>query len=415
MQEPPNAFDVERPLSSAQLLRTRFGAFFAANLLGSTALWFLDVAAAILIYQETRSALWVSLVAVFGFGASIASSPFGGIIADRFDRRRALAVAFGAASLAALIVAVIPGGSGDVRLLLAVTAVGGVARGIYTPIGQSLAADLVERRDLAASSSLTSMGFSVGRALGPALGAVLVTTLGGPTTYAVVVALLLGFIVLIRSTPGVTRSTPPTPRAERIPTLVYLRREPRIALLLATAAIIGMTTDPVLTLGPALADRWDAPQWVAGLAVSAFGTGAVLAGLAGARMRRLVGEYRLATVSLALIALCFVIVGVTPSPAVALVALLIAGAAFLTANADIMTLLQEQIDPALRGRVWAVWSIGFLGSRPVAAVIEGLVADFVGLTAAMVVMAGVALAGGALVMLIRRMQTGQGGGLGDRA
>ena len=118
MQEPPNAFDVERPLSSAQLLRTRFGAFFAANLLGSTALWFLDVAAAILIYQETRSALWVSLVAVFGFGASIASSPFGGIIADRFDRRRALAVAFGAASLAALIVAVIPGGSGDVRLLL---------------------------------------------------------------------------------------------------------------------------------------------------------------------------------------------------------------------------------------------------------------------------------------------------------
>ena len=394
------AFGEPEPSSTFDLLRTSFGRFFLANLVSNIALWLQDIAAAILIYQVTGSALWVSTVAVVGFGSSIVTAPIGGWLGDRFDRRRVLAVTFIAVAVAAATVAALSAVLHVVVLVLVLTAVGGAARGIYSPIGQALAADLVHRRDLAASSSLTAMGFSLGRARGPAIGAVLVTTLGGPVTFFTAAGLALLFIVLILSTPVTgTARIRRAPSEGRGSVLAFIAARPRLLVLLIVSAIMGMMTDPVITLGPALSDKLNAPGWMPGVFVSAFGTGAVLTGLSGAWLRRRVGSPRLATAGLVVLGACLILVAHASTPIVVIAALVLAGSAFLAANIDVITELQEQIDDDVRGRVWAVWSVGFLGSRPVAALIEGGIADQAGVPTALTVMAGVALLGAGLAFL----------------
>lgn len=402
MIESPVPPDDTTPKSVIELLRTSYGGLFAANLVSSTSLWFLDIVAVILVFRETNSALWVSLVAVVGFGASIVMSPLGGFIADRWNRQLSLGIAFGAVGLAALMMIVTPGATTQVGLILMITIAGGTARGLYSPIGQSLTADLVRRSDLAAASSLTSMGFSVGRVIGPALGATAVTTLGGRASYAIIAVFMFSCVVMLFANSGISRVSSPATQASRMSSPATERRTPQIALLILVSAIIGATTDPVLTLGPSLAESWGQEAWVAGLAVSAFGAGAVCAGFAGAALRRRIGRYRLTTVSLLIVAACFASVAVIPWPPVSLALLALAGAAFLTANSDTMTLLQEQINPASRGRIWAIWSIAFLGSRPIAAVVGGAITDAISVSAAMAAMAVIALSGAALIDSTRR-------------
>lgn len=393
------------PSTTVQLLRTSFGRFFVANLTGNIAGWLSDIAAAILIYQVTGSALWVSAVAVVSFGTSITAAPIGGALADRFDRRRVATVAFAIMGSVALLVATLSFFFHIALLVLVLTAVGGAARGIYTPIGQALAADMVDRRDLAASSSLTAMGFSLGRAIGPAVGAVLITNFGGPVTFLTAAAMAGLFVALMSGMPGVAGPTHSLRRAKHDSTWSFIRARPRIVVLLITSAIIGMMTDPVITLGPAITAGWHAPAWVAGLLVSAFGLGAVLTGPFGAQLQRRVRAGRLSIVALVVVGTCLALVGQVRNPVVGIIALGVAGAGFLAANTDVVCLLQEQLDPGIRGRVWAVWSIGFLGSRPIAAVAEGFVADRLGVGVALAGMACVAVLGAGLMRVYRLVPT----------
>lgn len=390
---------VEEPARSSmlKLLRTpRLARFFVGNFLSNTGNWFQDIAAAILIFQVTGSATMVAGVVVAGYGTSLLLSPVGGQLADRFDRRKLLIVTHAGQTLAAVGLAVLAAlGLADVWTILALSLVLGVGRAINNPTLQAILPALVGMRDLAPAFSLQSVTFNLARAIGPVLGATLVAVAGPAAAFTVNAFTFALFAVLLLTIPlDAQPQRGPGASGSILGGLHYVRFRPWMIVLLVCSALTGMASDPPITLGPAFAESLgEDPSW-AGWLVASFGAGAVLVAPFATFVRNRVGRVRTLSVTFAGIATGFVIIGFAPIGPVALVGAFLAGGSFLIASTDVTSALQELTEDGVRGRVMALWSMAFLGSRPIAAVVDGVVADAVSPQAAVLVLAAVmALAG----------------------
>ena len=377
------------PRSALQLLRdSQFGRYFAGSLASNVGTWCHDIAAAIFVFQVTGLASMVAVMAVAGFGTSILAAPIGGMLADRFDRRMLLVVSM-------IVLAVISGafavlvavGVREVWLVLVITLVLGVGRAVNTPALQAYMPSLVPFRDLAQASALTSVTFNLSRAVGPALGALLIALSGPGLAFA-----FNGFSFIVFAVILLTLTSPAIRPVRRgggiLGGLRYVRDRPRLIVLLVLAALVGMATDPVITIGPSFARHFDEPAAYAGWFVSAFGAGALASAPFIGRLRRRVGPLRTATFGFLGIGIGFAVAGLVQNPWVALGAIAVAGSCYLSTSSDITTSLQEELDDDVRGRVMALWAIGFLGARPFAALLDGAVADALSPQLAILVMAG---------------------------
>lgn len=390
------------PRSALQLLRdSQFGRYFAGSLASNVGTWCHDIAAAIFVFQVTGLASMVAVMAVAGFGTSILAAPIGGLLADRFDRRMLLLVSM-------IVLAVISGafavlvavGVREVWLVLVITLVLGVGRAVNTPALQAYMPSLVPFRDLAQASALTSVTFNLSRAVGPALGALLIALSGPGLAFAFNVLSFIVFAVIL-----LTLTSPAIRPVRRgggiLGGLRFVRDRPRLIVLLVLAALVGMATDPVITIGPSFARYFDEPPAYAGWFVSAFGVGALASAPFIGRLRRRVGPLRTATFGFLGIGIGFAVAGLVQNPWVALGAIAVAGSCYLSTSSDITTSLQEELDDDVRGRVMALWAIGFLGARPFAALLDGAVADALSPQLAILVMAGLMALTFALIMVSR--------------
>lgn len=163
---------------------------------------------------------------------------------------------------------------------------------------------------------------------------------------------------------------------------------------------VSFATDPINTEGPALAHEFGLSSTWAGAIVGLFGVGAVSAGI-------LVGG-RIATrgrtaITLAVMGIGIVGLGVLPWFAVALVFAAAAGFGYLSSNAAATTQLQLGVDETQRGRVMALWSVAFLGIRPIASLLDGALASTAGVRVATALMATPAflVAGGLFLSIVR--------------
>lgn len=140
---------------------------------------------------------------------------------------------------------------------------------------------------------------------------------------------------------------------------------------------VGWAGDPVNTLSPAYADLFGLDETFVGLQVGAFGTGAAIA---STQVGRLVGKFgyeRTTQGGMVVLAAGLIGFSLAPAPWVVIVALFIAGQGFVLGVAATNANLQQRLDESMRGRVMALWSMAFLGSRPLAAIVDGGIADLV--------------------------------------
>jgi MFS family permease len=147
-------------------------------------------------------------------------------------------------------------------------------------------------------------------------------------------------------------------------------------LVLATLTI-GWSADPVNTLSPAYAEMFAQNEAFVGLQVAAFGAGAAVmsAGIGWVRSR--LSLEATTKLGIGLLALGLVGFALAPNAGFVLAALFLAGVGFLLGVTTTNSNLQHRLDENMRGRVMALWSMAFLGSRPIAALIDGAVADLV--------------------------------------
>jgi predicted MFS family arabinose efflux permease len=396
------AADAEEPRRRSvwRLLGDRnFGPYFGGSLASNVGTWCHDIAAVVFVFQLTGLSSMVALVSVAGFGVSIVLAPLGGQLADRFDRRRLLlGIAVVMAVAASVLAAAVISGSQDVVLLLAVTFVLGVGRALSTPTMQAFLPSLVPAADLPQAAAFQSLTFNLARGIGPALGAALVA-LGGPGL--AFVANAVSFIVFA----VVLAMLHPAPRSRRsvrggfLGGVHHVLRNPGLLGLILLALVVGMATDPAITLGPSLAERLSLGTENAGLFVTAFGMGSLLMAPFVGWLRRRLGPGWTCMAGLTFVVLGFVGVAFASTAGVALAAMVLSGVGYLAASSDVSTTLLELLDDGVRGRVMALWTMGFIGGRPIAALIDGAVSDAGVPQQAFLAMAGILAVGASVFAL----------------
>jgi MFS family permease len=368
----------------AVLAQRNFAPYFAGNLLSNCGTWFQNIAQALLVFRLTHSTFLVGVVNFAQFAGVILLAPWAGVAADRFDRRRLIiATQLGALAVTGTLAALAATGRATLTAVIGLALLLGLTTAFSTPALQAILPALVRREDLGAAVAMNSVTFNLARAVGPVVGALVVARLGIPWAIglnSLSYAALVVAICLVRPASQPPRGTGPPPRIRD--SLRLVRESPWLVLLLTTVAAVSFTIDPISTLTPAFATTVvHRADTTTGWLIGAFGSGAVAASLRPGQFGDQVDRVRCArqiALLLAVLVAGMAAFAAAPTLVLAYAALALAGAAYLSAQTRATTLLQLSVDDAQRGRVMALWSVAFLGSRPLASLVDGGAASLAG-------------------------------------
>jgi MFS family permease len=277
---------------------------------------------------------------------------------------------------------------------------------LSVPAQQSLIAALVEEEDVPQAVALNSMTFNLARAIGPASAAGVIAALGIPWAFAVNAASYLLLVLGVLLVTPHPREFAARGQAQLRESLRLVLEQPQLLAFLLIVTAVGFASDPVNTEAPAFADAFHIHHGVrlwTGVIVGAFGAGAITAAflLAG----RVAGSRRRMMTTLSV--LCVGIVGFSVSPSlwVGLAFLAVGGFGYLASNTSATSRLQLDVAPHQRGRIMALWSVAFLGLRPIASLTDGAIAGAFGVRAAGVALAVPAALGAAAIYFLQRRHT----------
>jgi MFS family permease len=281
--------------------------------------------------------------------------------------------------------------------LIAFAAMLGVTNAFSTPAMMAFVPSLVDSSHLSAALALNSVTFNVGRAVGPVLAAVVINTAGPGWAFGINSFSYLALVLALTTVRPLVPQVRPETRPRLRESIALVARDRRLLALLYTIAAMNIATDPPVTLGPAFMLELHRSDSLAGLLIGAFGAGAVVIAFTVAhglrRTRRTIGTTLLVTgVGVAGFAL-------SPTLAAALFFLFVMGLGYLATNTVATSRLQLEVADAQRGRIMTLWSIAFLGARPVGSILDGAIASVAGVRVASFCMALPALAGAAVFLL----------------
>jgi MFS family permease len=359
-----------------------FRLFFAGQLVSNTGTWLQNVAQGVLVLRLTNRSFMVGVANAALFLPVLALALFGGRLADVFDRRRLLIATQVLAMAATAVLAVLAGtGHASVAAVIVVAALVGVQYAVSIPAMGALLPALVDRSQLGQAIGLNSVTYNLGRVIGPVVATAAIAGVGFGWAFAInsvsFVALIvaLALLRLEREPRGESRGG----SIREVMSVAW--RNPRLRLMLAGVAAVSIASDPVVTLGPAFArDVFGRTENDAGLVVSAFGVGSILAAVLLARAFRAPSAARLRMLpwTMALMAAGLAGFAFVPSFWPALAVLLVGGIGYLASSTTWTTALQEEVEDRMRGRIMGLWTVAFLGTRPIAALVDGLVSDLAG-------------------------------------
>ena len=386
-----------------EALRNRnFWPYFVGNLLSNCGTWFQNIAQAILVYRLTGSSFLVGVVNFAQFAGVFVLTPWAGSAADRYDRRRVILLTQAiAAAVTALLAALQGAGLVTTPVVISLTLVLGLTFAFAVPSIQAMVPDLVEREHLPAAMAMSSLTFNGARAIGPVVGAVVVAQWGIAVAFGLNALSYLALIAgLLAVRPRETHRTGTAAAPRWRDSLRLVRHDTALLALLMVVAAISVSQDPVSTLTPGFsAEEFDRADTLTGLLVGAFGAGAAVAaataaGRARDPVRRLAPGCLLMGVGMLGFALA-------PTVPFAFGALAVGGYWFMVSNTGATTALTMEVAPEQRGRVMALWSLCFLGTRPVASLADGALASTAGLRPAAVALTVPVLAAGVAMWILR--------------
>ncbi|MFJ6381218.1 MFS transporter [Kitasatospora sp. NPDC092039] len=332
-----------------------------------------------------------------------------GVLADLVDRRRLLLVMQAAMALVAtaLTVLAFTGRLGS-WTLLALTFLLGCGNALNGPAWQAVQPSLVPRAELRQAAALGAVNMNLARAVGPALGGVLVATLGVGWTFAVNAASFLAILAVLATWRPGAEAGAPRPGQEREHLLAalraggrYVRSAPRIRRILLRSALFVPGACALWALLPISAQQslgLGAAGY--GLLLGAVGLGAVAGAAALPALSRQVGGDGALALAGTVFAGALVALAVGPSVPVALLALVAAGAAWITALSTLNAALQVALPAWVRARGSAFYLLVFQGGNALGSLVWGQVAQHAGVSVAMALAAAVLLGG---VLSLRRL------------
>jgi MFS family permease len=350
----------------------------AVSLIGT---WMQMTAQAWLVLTLTHSATALGAIIALQTLPVLLLTPYGGVLADRLNKRRVMIALQSAMGIQALILGVLTV-TGAVRVweigVLAVLL--GLNNAFENPSRQSFMIEMVGPDNLRNAVSLNSVLVNVARTVGPAVAGLLIAGVGVGVCFLINAASFVAVIAsLARLDLTALSPTPPQPRArgQLREGLAYVRRTPELAIPLLMMGLVGCLTYEFQVSLPVMARAGlHVGATGFGFMTAAMGIGAVVGGLLVATR----GKTGLRPLVLAatVFGLAVALATAAPSLPLELAALALAGGASISFMATGNSTLQLEAQPSMRGRVMALWFVAFQGSTPVGGPIVGWVMEAMG-------------------------------------
>ena len=394
-----------RPVRLGALRHRDFRLFWIGQLVSQIGTWMQSVAQAWLVLELTKSPLQLGFVSALQFAPVLLLSPIGGVLSDRFPKRRVLLISQTAMQLQAFVLAALVW-SGRIQYwhVAVLALIYGLGRAIDIPARQSYITDLVGRSDLANAVALNSMVMNGARIVGPAVAGLLIAAFGvalafflnGVSFVAVLVALLA---IRTEGRPDVNGRL--GIREGVLGALSYAAATPPVAFTLGLMVVVSLMVLNFNVIVPLVARNVlheDAHGF--GLLMSALGAGAVAGAFGVALLRR--GEPPLGFLVGSGATLCAGLVALATVSNFGLAAAVLAllGCCQILFTTGCNTTLQLMAPNELRGRVMGLYTVTFAGMTPFGSLLVGYVAEHQGVRVACAAGGAIGLLGVAILVAI---------------
>ena len=403
------------PPSMFGALRSRnYQLWFAGQTVSLAGSWMQSVAQGWVVYELTRSQFALGAISFAQTIPTVFLLLPAGVLADRMSRRGLLLATKAAMMACAAILAVLAGtGALEIWHIALIAVAWGFTMSFDAPARQAFTIEMVEdRRDLANAIALNSTIFNLARIVGPAIGGIVLATLGAAWCFGINSA---GYLIVIAALRMMRLPDRPPDRsheplkAQLIGGLGYAFRSGPIRIIIMLVGVTSLLGLSYVTLLPVFA----ADVLRAGATgLGALNTGVGIGSVAGSSIVAATSRSRRKGLVLSVGSLLFPIgvigFALSRSLVLSVAALALVGLGFVTQNSICNTLVQTLVPDDLRGRVMAVYMLMIYGAMPFGSLLTGSLAEAFGPTAAVLLTAGSCLlfAVGAVILVpdLRRLR-----------
>jgi MFS family permease len=365
----------------ASLANPNYRLYFGGQAVSLIGTWMQTIAQSYLVFTLTHSAADVGYVVALQTIPVLILGPYGGVVADRVDKRKLMVGLQSMMGVLALTLGVLTiTGVVTVWMIGALAFLLGLNNTFENPARQAFVLEMVGPEHLRNAVTLNSVLVNAARAIGPAFAGILIAVAGSGVCFIVNgVSFIAVVSSLMRMDLGTLSPSEPMVRArgQLMEGLRYVKGEVSLAVPLVMMAIVGCLAYEFSVSLPVMASRaFHGGSETYGFITAAMGVGAVVGGLwaAGHGKTGLMPMVRTS----AIFAVAIATAAVAPDLWLELVALAAVGAASVTFLSKGNTTLQLGAAPQMRGRVMSLWSVAFLGSTPIGGPVVGLVAQHAG-------------------------------------
>lgn len=346
--------------------------------------WIQSVAQMWLVYQITGSGVALGVVTALQFTPVLVAGMWGGIVADRFDKRKILMATQSAAALLAALLGILTAFEIVELWMIYVLAFAlGSVSVIEVPTRQSFVIEMVGEDQLSNAIGLNSTVFTSARVIGPAIAGVLIAGVGLAWCFLINAVSFAAVIVsLTKMNAAELHGGEPVERSkgQLREGLRYVWNTPILRTSLLMMAIIGTIAFNFRILLPVMAEEeFGGGAGTYGALSAVMGVGTVLGALFVAS--RKYPTRKTLIYSAMAYGVLIVIAGLAPNVSLEMIALVPMGAAGIAFVATANSTLQLNAKESMRGRVMALYSVVFLGSTPIGSPIVGWIGETFGVRA----------------------------------
>jgi predicted MFS family arabinose efflux permease len=367
-------------MGSLDSLRYRdYRLMWIGAILSNVGTWMAAVALSWYVFLLTRSAFWVSFVTFVNFLPTVLS-PIGGVLSDRFDRRRILLFTQAFLMVDAAALALLSWlDLANLFAVLALTFGQGLGFAINAPAWMAFIPSLVPSESMINAIALNSAQFSLARVAGPAIAGVLIGATADGTTLTFAVNAVSFVAVLIALALVRARPTPPPERPTVGESLVggfaYAWRHRRIRSMIVVIGVLSLFGAPITALLPIFAaDVFGRGARGFGALAAALGVGSVVGALLLARIGNRITPSIIAG-SLVALSVIVALFASTDVYAVGMALMVAYGTAFLFIVAGTNSVIQLAVEEGMRGRAIGMWLLVFGAFYPAGSLAAGVAAE----------------------------------------
>ena len=355
--------------------------FFCGVVVSQTGVWMQTIAMSWLTYRLTGSVFMLGLV---GFASQIPVlflAPIGGLLADRFNRRKLIMATQSVALCQAATLATLTlGGWIEPWHLVALSLLLGTIYAVDTPVRQSMAIRVIDDpRDLGNAITWNGLSFNLSRLVGPAIGGLVVAAYGEGVSFllnVVTYAIAIGFMRSMRLKDAPAR---PSMGGGLAAGFRYAFGTPVMRIMMLMTSAIALGTLPYTVLLPYFAKNvFGGDADTLGLLTSAMSVGGISAALYALSRRTVPRVPRVVSNWAIILGVALLILPHMPSLGLAMVPIAFVGAGIFLIGNGTTTMVQTLVPDEVRGRMISIFTMGWFGLVPVGSFIAGVLADRIG-------------------------------------